>query len=455
MTFFNKTNNLFLNFGPQHPAAHGVLRLIVELEGELIKKADPYIGLLHRGTEKLLEYKTYFIILFSIFFSIFFSILFNIYFHINGFDAMENTGVILYDPQGQMVSPETILRTISPVSLENIPEMSKEPSEPDEFKIIPVPEVSVVPEVSTVPEAYHGVFSSIKKKIKDIFNYFTGRTELQEDIIENNPIVANEIVVDEIANNPTPENYSIFKRLYRFFFNGRDDTLIGENRKLKTRNEILNKKNTELVAQISILDEKIHDNKDRSVHLKLKKSNKDLIVQNTYLKEQSKTLNKKLLKLRFIDKEVFFFREDIHSLDFKEITTKIEKLQNKHGSLKNFFSKNFDIPEYCHRVARDCHKDVFIDLYKDAASRGQIIFLTRDYLERILASIFVADMLPDQISLYHQEIFDRSLIATKKACQDAGCTFVLNDINSEEFLNKTKDYLYSRAYGYFLSEEII
>ena len=59
MTFFNKINNLFLNFGPQHPAAHGVLRLIVELEGELIKKADPHIGLLHRGTEKLLEYKTY------------------------------------------------------------------------------------------------------------------------------------------------------------------------------------------------------------------------------------------------------------------------------------------------------------------------------------------------------------------------------------------------------------
>ena len=51
--------NLFINFGPQHPAAHGVLRLIVELEGELIKKADPHIGLLHRGTEKLLEYKTY------------------------------------------------------------------------------------------------------------------------------------------------------------------------------------------------------------------------------------------------------------------------------------------------------------------------------------------------------------------------------------------------------------
>jgi len=48
-----------LNFGPQHPAAHGVLRLVVNLEGELIKKAEPHIGLLHRGTEKLIEYKTY------------------------------------------------------------------------------------------------------------------------------------------------------------------------------------------------------------------------------------------------------------------------------------------------------------------------------------------------------------------------------------------------------------
>lgn len=48
-----------MNFGPQHPAAHGVLRLIINLRGEVIKKADPHIGLLHRGTEKLLEYKTY------------------------------------------------------------------------------------------------------------------------------------------------------------------------------------------------------------------------------------------------------------------------------------------------------------------------------------------------------------------------------------------------------------
>ena len=48
-----------LNFGPQHPAAHGVLRLVLYMQGETIKYADPHIGLLHRGTEKLLEYKTY------------------------------------------------------------------------------------------------------------------------------------------------------------------------------------------------------------------------------------------------------------------------------------------------------------------------------------------------------------------------------------------------------------
>jgi hypothetical protein len=48
-----------LNFGPQHPAAHGVLRLILELNGEEILRADPHIGLLHRGTEKLIEYKNY------------------------------------------------------------------------------------------------------------------------------------------------------------------------------------------------------------------------------------------------------------------------------------------------------------------------------------------------------------------------------------------------------------
>jgi NADH-quinone oxidoreductase subunit D len=51
--------NMTLNFGPQHPAAHGVLRLILEMDGEVITKADPHIGLLHRGTEKLIEYKTY------------------------------------------------------------------------------------------------------------------------------------------------------------------------------------------------------------------------------------------------------------------------------------------------------------------------------------------------------------------------------------------------------------
>jgi len=51
--------NLTLNFGPQHPAAHGVLRLVLEMDGELIERADPHIGLLHRGTEKLIEHKTY------------------------------------------------------------------------------------------------------------------------------------------------------------------------------------------------------------------------------------------------------------------------------------------------------------------------------------------------------------------------------------------------------------
>ncbi|CAH1164759.1 unnamed protein product [Phaedon cochleariae] len=51
--------NMTLNFGPQHPAAHGVLRLVLELDGEVVKRSDPHIGLLHRGTEKLIEYKTY------------------------------------------------------------------------------------------------------------------------------------------------------------------------------------------------------------------------------------------------------------------------------------------------------------------------------------------------------------------------------------------------------------
>ena len=51
--------NFTINFGPQHPAAHGVLRLVLELNGEVVKLADPHIGLLHRGTEKLIEFKTY------------------------------------------------------------------------------------------------------------------------------------------------------------------------------------------------------------------------------------------------------------------------------------------------------------------------------------------------------------------------------------------------------------
>ena len=66
MSFFLKKKvktktikNFKMNFGPQHPAAHGVLRLILELEGEIITKADPHIGLLHRGTEKLIENKNY------------------------------------------------------------------------------------------------------------------------------------------------------------------------------------------------------------------------------------------------------------------------------------------------------------------------------------------------------------------------------------------------------------
>jgi len=54
-----KIKNFSINFGPQHPAAHGVLRLILELNGEIVQKADPHIGLLHRGTEKLIEYKNY------------------------------------------------------------------------------------------------------------------------------------------------------------------------------------------------------------------------------------------------------------------------------------------------------------------------------------------------------------------------------------------------------------
>ena len=54
-----KSRNYTVNFGPQHPAAHGVLRMILELEGETIVRADPHIGLLHRGTEKLAETRTF------------------------------------------------------------------------------------------------------------------------------------------------------------------------------------------------------------------------------------------------------------------------------------------------------------------------------------------------------------------------------------------------------------
>jgi NADH dehydrogenase (ubiquinone) Fe-S protein 2 len=57
--FIREIKNFTINFGPQHPAAHGVLRLILELDGEVVKKADAHIGLLHRGTEKLIEYKNY------------------------------------------------------------------------------------------------------------------------------------------------------------------------------------------------------------------------------------------------------------------------------------------------------------------------------------------------------------------------------------------------------------
>lgn len=55
---FNELKTFSLNFGPQHPSAHGVLRLILELNGEVVLKASPHVGLLHRGTEKLIEYKT-------------------------------------------------------------------------------------------------------------------------------------------------------------------------------------------------------------------------------------------------------------------------------------------------------------------------------------------------------------------------------------------------------------
>jgi len=59
MTQENEAKTLTINFGPQHPAAHGVLRLVLEMDGEIVERADPHIGLLHRGTEKLIEHKTY------------------------------------------------------------------------------------------------------------------------------------------------------------------------------------------------------------------------------------------------------------------------------------------------------------------------------------------------------------------------------------------------------------
>lgn len=57
--FYKKINSLAINFGPNHPAAHGVLRLILEIIGERIVSCDPHIGLLHRGSEKLIEHKTF------------------------------------------------------------------------------------------------------------------------------------------------------------------------------------------------------------------------------------------------------------------------------------------------------------------------------------------------------------------------------------------------------------
>lgn len=59
LTGEQKIRNFNINFGPQHPAAHGVLRLVLELDGEIVKRCDPHIGLLHRGTEKLMESRTY------------------------------------------------------------------------------------------------------------------------------------------------------------------------------------------------------------------------------------------------------------------------------------------------------------------------------------------------------------------------------------------------------------
>ncbi len=57
MQIMAEIKNYTMNFGPQHPSAHGVLRLVLELDGEVIERADPHIGLLHRATEKLAEHK--------------------------------------------------------------------------------------------------------------------------------------------------------------------------------------------------------------------------------------------------------------------------------------------------------------------------------------------------------------------------------------------------------------
>ena len=54
-----RVKSFILNFGPQHPASHGVLRLVVQLNGELVERVDPHVGFLHRGTEKLIEYRNY------------------------------------------------------------------------------------------------------------------------------------------------------------------------------------------------------------------------------------------------------------------------------------------------------------------------------------------------------------------------------------------------------------
>ena len=59
LTSEQKIRNFNINFGPQHPAAHGVLRLVLELDGEIVERCDPHIGLLHGGTEKLMESRTY------------------------------------------------------------------------------------------------------------------------------------------------------------------------------------------------------------------------------------------------------------------------------------------------------------------------------------------------------------------------------------------------------------